>query len=304
MKYTHCIECGEKVSKNCKKGHCSKCYDRGGKVPEIKIDEGFSYLIGFAQADGSMSQGTRNRGKFQIQINYEDRNVIKSFGKIIPCKNTVCDIVKSNIKVNGRVYHNKKYSLLRVCNKGFRDFMEECGMPYGNKSKIVKPPLHVKDLSIEDYLRGLYDADGSVDFTAQGFPFLSLTTQSEMIAAYVISYISDVTGRPLKKMSSPKRDDVYNIMVSKENAVAMVKKLYYNNCLSIDRKYKNAQKVKKWVRSDGSKRRDEVFTRWTKEEDKYALSHTIEETMAKFKRSSSGVKMRKLRLALKNRVWR
>jgi hypothetical protein len=201
---------------------CNSCYNRAGQMVDITIDKPFSYLIGFAQADGSMSKGARNRGKLEIMINYCDRNVIESFGKMIPCKNTVCTRERNNIKIKGRVYNNKKYSLLRVCNKGFRDFIEKCGMPYGKKSKIVKPPLHLKDLSIEDYLRGLYDADGSVGFTAKGFPFLSLTTQSTEIAEYVINYIAKITGKPIKKMSSPKRDDVYNIMITKETAVEMI----------------------------------------------------------------------------------
>lgn len=48
-----------------------------------------------------------------------------------------------------------------------------------------------------------------------------------------------------KQSSRNKRDNAYNIMISGEDAVQLVKDLWYKNCLSLDRKYKIAQEIKK-----------------------------------------------------------
>ena len=302
MKYTHCIECGRKVSKNCKKGHCSKCYDRSGKIPEIKIDKDYSYLIGFAQGDGSMYQNTRNRGKFSITINYDDRNILEYLNLMIPCHGNLTKLVKKNLKVFGRVYSKKIYSQLSVNNKGFRDFMLKCGVPYGKKDGVVSPPLHLDTLCVNDYIRGLIDADGSVGFTSNKIPFLSLTTNSDEIKDFIIDNISRVTGSSRKDINRNKRDNIYNIVIYKEDAVVFAKEVYYKGCLSIDRKYKNARDVSKWIRPLHMKKIDFKRKRWVAEEDTYLLSHSLEEASVALDRTLKSVTIRKFRLTKLNKV--
>jgi len=270
---------------------------------KTKIGKDFSYFIGLAQTDGHLRKHTRNRGRFTIELQYRDRDIIYNIAKLISYNYMIFSRTRDNIKLNGRTYNNKRYIGLRTCNREFRDFLCYCGVPYGRKSKLIKPPLYLEDLSIKDYIRGLYDGDGSIGLTADNFPFVSITTQSRSIRDFLINYISEKTGKPFKIVNKPKRDDVYNIMVTREDAVILAKDLYYKKCLSIQRKYKKAQKIKEWVRPKWMKTRG-YLKRWTKEDDDYLLFHTLEESMKKLNRTFSGVQMRKLRLTLKNRKWR
>jgi len=240
-----CAKCGILVSKNCKGEYCTHCRDRSGKIPEITLDERFSYLIGFAQMDGTMTKATRNRGRLQIELTQYDADILYEFEQLIPCNATVKERVR-NVRLNGRFYKGSITVILRVCNRGFRDFMEKHGMPYGRKSETIAPSRTATESSERDYVRGLYDADGSVGFTAKGFPFVSFTTQSEAMKEYVSEYISRVTGKPIKTTNRNKRDGVYNIMVTKEDAALLAGELYYDGCLSVQRKFENARKVSEW----------------------------------------------------------
>jgi hypothetical protein len=124
---------------------------------------------------------------------------------------------------------------------------------------------------------------------------VSLTTQSEEIKEFIIRYISELTEKPKKELCRNKRDGIYNIVLYKEDAVTFCKKIYYDNCLSINRKYNNAQKIKKWIRPDGLKKR-ETQKKWNKEQDNFILSHSIQESMNELNRTKKSVQIRLFRL--------
>ncbi|MGW8764629.1 LAGLIDADG family homing endonuclease [Streptomyces sp. NPDC055815] len=101
--------------------------------------------------------------------------------------------------------------------------------------------------SRRDYLRGVIDADGSVGFTGQGFPFVSLTTASTAIGAYLCHYAKRITGasRQIRRNS---RDGIYNVLYTKEAAVQLAAHLYYPGCLALQRKKSAAASLIEWVR--------------------------------------------------------
>jgi hypothetical protein len=120
------------------------------------------------------------------------------------------------------------------------------GLPYGAKSKIVRQPP-VNTISIIDYWRGIIDGDGSLGITRNNIPFLSLTTYSDQLAIDYEHFLFSFTGKR-KKLKRNRRDNIYNIMISREDAQLIVKTLYYNNCLCINRKKRSAKKIMKWKR--------------------------------------------------------
>lgn len=93
-----------------------------------------------------------------------------------------------------------------------------------------------------DYFRGLIDGDGSLGLTSQGFPFLSLVTSSSHIAIEYLELIKQVTGK-VKNSNRNTRDNIYNIVVYKEDAQLIVRHLYYTDCLALSRKLIKASEV-------------------------------------------------------------
>jgi len=186
-------------------------------------------------------------GRFSISLKYDDYDIIYKISKFVPCNYTIsCRERITNFTPKSKT---SKSIGIRINNQCFREFLNENGVPHGNKTNNISPPLHSKNLSIIDYIRGLYDGDGSVGLTKTNrvVPYMSLTTSSDNVAYFIFDFISNLCGKPKKKTNRNKRDNVYNIVVFKEDAIKLANLLYYKDCLSIKRKYEKAQTIKMWA---------------------------------------------------------
>ena len=265
----------------------------------MEINKDTSYLIGLFQTDGTLSETTRNRGRASLDISIKDEDIIQKIKELIPYNYTIGEKVRNKKIVNkkGKIYDYPDWKgiFIKIYGLSFRNFLKESGIPVGKKSLIVKPPLHLKNLSIKDYIRGLYDGDGSIGMTEKNIPFVSLTTASSDIANFILDYISDLTKKPRKENNPNERDNVYNIMITKEDAIKFCDEIYYDNCLSINRKYDNSSIVKNWKRPINMKK-IENKQKWTKEDDDFIMKNSVKLSMEKLNRSRSSIGMRLWRL--------
>jgi len=246
-----------------------------------------SYFIGFIQADGHLQSSSRNRGKLTLEIRIEDAHILGDFTKMFPD-------VYSSIWYRIRDTNFKDGSetkTLTICNLEFRNELLKAGITYGRKSDTVRKPQGVVDV---DYFRGLLDGDGSLGITSQGFPYTSLVTISEKCATEYIDFLEPITGKR-KTASRNQRDGAFNIMVTKEDAQKLVYKLYYPECLCLERKRKSAIEVLSWKRPEGMERR-ESGKKWDDGQDAFILEHSTKESMEVLGRSKSSIETRLWRL--------
>lgn len=196
------------------------------------LNPAISYMIGFIQADGSLSQQSRNRGRLQIEIAASDQPLLEELQKLIPVYSKIRTRTRdTNFKIN------YKSSILSVCKRDFREFLIKNGVPVGRKHLIIKPPNRVH---LVDYIRGLIDGDGSIGYTSAGLPFVGLCTCSDEIAKCFASFVK-TNFKYEKFFSRNKRDGAYNLMFTREIAVGISKVLYYDGCISLPRKLKMAK---------------------------------------------------------------
>ncbi len=249
----------------------------------------FSYLIGLLQTDGNLYETGQNKGKLTIEINIKDKDIIYKIAELIP--------VHYHIRERTRQtnYASEHSICLTVSNWAFRNLVKEWGLPAGRKSLLIKPPLHVPQLSIKDYIRGLIDGDGAVGFMKNGAPYVSLATQSDPIKEFITNYISEITGKIKKETNRNKRDNIYNIMIIRNDARIFCEEIYPKDCLSLNRKYKKAQEIKNWIRPSNM-RICRQKRNWNVIEDDYIQNHTIEESMTHLNRTKRSVQMRLWRL--------
>lgn len=252
------------------------------------LNSDLSYFIGFVMADGTFQEGSRNRGRITIEIKREDEQLLKDISNILPCN--------SYIRYRERTTNfkeNHKSALLSIYNYDFRQFVKQY-IPLGKKSDITYIP---KDVSISDFLRGFIDGDGSIGFTVNDAPFVSIITSSEQFKQDYLDFLEKEFGI-VKHLNRNKRDNVYNIVVFNEDAINLIKFLYKDCNLCLKRKYDNAMECLKWVRTvrKAGKRKP-----WDKEQDNYILTHSIEDSMKYLNRSEKSVKMRLIRLKHSNK---
>jgi len=112
----------------------------------------------------------------------------------------------------------------------------------------------------------------------------------------LLEYISKITNKPKKDNNPNSRDNIYNIVITREDAIIFCENIYYKDCFSMKRKYELSKEVKKWIRPDDMKKRDFDYKKWTKDENDYILNHTIEESIEKLNRTKKSIQIRLIRL--------
>jgi DNA-binding transcriptional regulator WhiA len=247
--------------------------------------EELSYFLGFLLADGSLSEQSRNRGKISIELSNKDVDILlklqKVFGGTIKQRQR-----DTNFK------QNYVSNVLCIYKKELRDLVKSYGMITGKKSDDVIFP---SDLSFNHVIRGFYDGDGAIGMTSNGFPFVSICTKSEKLKTQVLDYFYSITGKK-KVLQRNKRDDIYNIVVYKEDAILIAKALYCNATLFLDRKYLEYQKIKDWQRPKSMRVRC-ATKKWTNTEDQFIKTHDVQTSMVELNRSKQSITTRLWRLA-------
>jgi hypothetical protein len=253
-----------------------------------------AYFFGFAQTDGHLSQNTRNRGRLSIELQEKDSLLLEKCQGIFSCF--------SSIKKRTRNTNFKKeYSsvTLNIFDLEFRKEIEQLGLPVGSKSGTVKPPTVL--FSEKDYWRGVIDGDGSLGITKTGRYFISLVTQSDELKEGFINYCFELTGLT-KSLKRNARDNIYNIMYCDESAQQIVKELYYDGCLCLDRKLEKSKDVLNWVRDPNCKKATSNKKQWDTKQDQILLSNPIEKAAELLDRNINSCEMRLYRLIKKKPI--
>jgi len=245
-----------------------------------------SYLIGLLQTDGNIYETTRNRGRITLELSEKDSDIIEKINNIIPEYSKIYRRTR-----NTNFKQNSQSISLKIFDMEMRNHLKKF-IPVGNKNKTINIPDNIIEI---DYWRGIIDGDGSLGLTSKNIPFISLVTKSSDLAISFINFIKNITG--VIKTSTPnKRDDIYNIMLTKELAQCLVKTLYYDNCICIDRKKEKAVIVLSWNRPDNMKKITWNKKRWNNDEDDYILTHSIEDSITSLNRNENSIKIRLSRL--------
>ena len=249
-----------------------------------------AYFFGFAQTDGSLYAGTGQRGRLTIELSERDESVLHSF-------TTLFDVY-SRVSYRERTtnFGRHRSATWTACDLAFRTELVELGLPTGRKSATVAPPSGL--FSVQDYLRGLVDGDGSVGFTRTGRPFVSFVSASQPLAEFFCAQALRVAGA----YRTPKRnarDSVYNLMVAGDPAAPLAEWLYPDGCLALERKRTAAGLVAAWTRPAGMRARPVAGARrWTAHEDADVFAGSIREAAIRLGRSESAVNIRRFRLRL------
>ena len=199
-----------------------------------------AYLFGFLQCDGHLSENTRNRGRLSVEISFRDVALLERFQLLVPYPTSITTRTRST---NFATLH--KSAIWTVGALEARSALIQLGLPAGRKSHFIRPPS--VRFSASDYLRGLVDADGSVGVTSRQLPFVSFATASESLQDFFLSQCHDLPGQP-RHVARNRRDNVFNPMATRECAVELIGRIYYRNCLTLERKVRAARQAMSWTR--------------------------------------------------------
>jgi len=248
-----------------------------------------AYMFGFLQGDGSLKAGVGRKGQLTVELAVRDTGLLEEFQALVPFYSSIRKRTRSTN------FADEYTSVIwTLCALEAREWLMELGLPVGRKSEAVRPPDG--PLSLPDYLRGFIDADGSVGVTALGLPFLSLTTASEPMKDLFVATCADLPGRP-RVVNRNRRDRIFNPMATREAAVDLAIRLYYEGCMALVRKLTAAAALRTWVRPTRPPPR-----RWTPDEDETALRADLDKAVVVLRRTASAVYNRRQQLRRHRRI--
>lgn len=242
-----------------------------------------SYLFGLILTDGSVYLTTRNRGKITIELQKSDNSLLYDIQKRIPESSVNTRKRDTNFKKDyeSAIWSNHQMS--------FRNKFFSYGLPRENKRLIGDAPT--VEYSEKDFWRGVFDGNGSIGFTSDNEPFISIVMTSENLKNTFCELLAkefDIH----KTVNPNKRDHIYNIILKNEDAITFCNFMYENADIYLNRKYEKYMQMKTWKRT-----KKKVNERaWTSEEIAFIISHSVKESSEKLHRTERSVKMKLWRL--------
>ncbi|MFX0114881.1 MAG: AAA family ATPase [Candidatus Hodarchaeota archaeon] len=128
------------------------------KVPLFMTEE-LMYIIGILAGDGHLRYSHSAGTVTQIILTNKDPAVQEYYSKTI--KTTFGVDIKFDSRYPETLYFN---------SRPIGDFLSNLGIPYSDKSTTIKVPPFISTLPdhmLGSYLQGLFDADGSIQFTTR-----------------------------------------------------------------------------------------------------------------------------------------
>lgn len=193
------------------------------------------YVIGYIATDGYLSIDKRH-----INITSKDRGHLYLIRKALFLKNRI-GRKKSGIELE------KNYSQLQFGDVNFYKFLANLGL-------IPKKSLTLSKLSIEesyfmDFLRGVIDGDGNISTWVHKTNFhvqwcLRIYSASFAFIEWLqgeIKLIFGISGRLTSRKRKEAHNFLYCLKFGQISASKIIKLAYYKDCLSLKRKYLQAQ---------------------------------------------------------------
>lgn len=247
---------------------------------ELKLK---SYIFGLLGTDGNLYLQDRDRGRITLEVSIKDKDIVDKLYEAIPNSSI-------NFRTRDTNFKNNYESIIFANHqKGFRQELIDFGFPLEDKTNIISPPN--KEYSISDFWRGVIDGDGSIGFIADGSPFVSLITKSEQLKVSFCELLKNEFNI-IKQINRNKRDNVYNITIKNEDALALASFIYKDAFIYLDRKYQKYLEIMQWKRTKAKNTR----RTWTEFELDFIQNNSVKDSVIALNRTESSIKNKKYRL--------
>ena len=214
-------------------------YQRRMVNRNIKIDffevidtEEKAYILGLLMADGCVR---KKSGSYYLSLGLIDLDIIKKIQTILN-SNSKISTTEPNEK-NNRI--NNLYTFHIFSNTFCRHLLK-----YGIIPNKTYNTNHLTDLVPDNlmrhYLRGLFDGDGSIGCYNTRY-YITLTSYHPSFLSDVSQRVHDLTG--IKKRNVSTTSTTPRIVYTDSNALKLIKFLYQDNSISIQRKQKLADQA-------------------------------------------------------------
>ena len=189
-----------------------------------------SYVLGFIAADGNICHSGRAH---TLHIACDDRDVIEKIKKVLDYSGPIYEKNRFNSKIS--------YSL-RICDQIIFNDLQKVGISE-RKSLTLLPKVHKAFTT--DFLRGFFDGDGTVYLHNTKYPSklrVIFYTASKPMAKFIHSNLKNILKNThssnIQSKITKYKNPYYAISLGHKASCELYSKIYKNNDLYMNRKYK------------------------------------------------------------------
>lgn len=198
-----------------------------------KDSEELYYFLGFIASDGYISDN-----EIEIGVNKKDSHIIERFRDLICPDKPIYTKEKTN---SVKLKLNLKEEALMIKNM--------FGMTTSKKHKELKFPQNIPNKYIKDFMRGYIDGDGCID-TTKAYrgnnvyigPRLRVLGTYDFLKSFN-EYTKKIYYHKTNSISKKEKEDVYLITYNFSTAKNILKKVYENNNICLNRKYERIKEL-------------------------------------------------------------
>lgn len=193
------------------------------------------YVIGYFASDGNLSIDGRH-----LNITSKDRHHLYSIRKALHLKSKIGKKSRGAERI-------KKYSHLQFGDINFYRYLLAIG--FSPRKSLTLGAIDVEGEYFGDFLRGVIDGDGSISTWIHRSNrvrqwSLRVSSGSTTFINWLQVKIEEdfgLIGKIHVRKQANRTNPVYVIKFGKKAALKILKKIYYRDCLSLKRKYLQAQ---------------------------------------------------------------
>lgn len=217
-----------------------------GKIENNLTLEEKSYIYGLFLADGNLTllNVEKCTGSIHLEINKKDEDIVNKLCNLIPYSTKTERVRNTNFMDND---HSVCFNISR---KNFIKEIVDWGFPLQDKAETATVPNTNYDRNA--FWRGFIDGDGSIGLRKSGnylTPFLSITTKSDYLFNAFNDYLYDAIGKRTNLVKN-KRDNIYNIVCAGKDCCRILKIIYQDATIYLDRKYNKYLECLEWEKEN------------------------------------------------------
>jgi hypothetical protein len=213
-------------------------------VPRLKVNENYfkkwsskmAYILGFIFADGGIVKITHNGASDQLGFGQHkgDIDILKKIKQELSAEQT--------LSISGNYVHFTIYS--QNYSQKIVDDLKKLGVSYRKSSQIARVKIpKIPKKYLRDFIRGIVDGDGSINFDKRGYPTLSICGRKEIITFIRNHFFSkfNIYSKITRGKKNGKLMNLFYICYRTNSAKTLINYLYQNADLCLERKFQLAQ---------------------------------------------------------------
>ena len=229
--------------------------------PTLKVNEHYfkkwsanmAYILGFIFADGSITKVTHNGSSDRLSFGQHKKDI------------DILRKIKRELSAEQTLSITRDAVYFSIHSQIIVDDLKKLGVSYRKSFRKSRGKIpNIPQKYTRDFIRGIVDGDGSINFSKEGYPSLSVCGRKEIMALIRNHFLSkfDIYSKIIQPKKDGKLSNIFYINYRCNSAKTLIHYLYNNVELYLERKFqltKRCSEIKMRSRRNYTKKENQII---------------------------------------------